>query len=319
MTPRDKWTDPLNTLPALRRGLVAGAVGTTVINAVAYLDMAARGRPPSEMPRQTVASLLDRLDVEVTGSQEERANRGIALGALAGIAAGLGVGAGVSCTRSLGLRLSPFTGAALTAAAAMAATDGPAALLGVSDPGSWTAEDWASDVLPHLAYGVVTHQVVRALETKELSVVSPSRPSAGLLFRSLLLGVATGSRSSLGLAGAAFTAPASRFATIGRAVATVAVGAELVVDKLPQTPSRLEREGLGARFGSAVVGATALASRENAVADLPVALGAVGAAVGAFAGAAWREASALSETPAALIEDVAALGLARAACRRRRA
>lgn len=308
----------MNTLPTLRRGLVAGAVGTTVLNAVTYLDMAVRGRPASEMPSQIVESLRDRLGVEVSGGREERANRGTALGALAGIATGLGVGAGVSCTRGLGLRLSPFTGATVTAAAAMAATDGPAALLGVSDPRGWTAQDWASDVLPHLAYGAVTHQVIRALETKEHPAAAPSRPSAGLLFRSLLLGVASGSRSSLGLAVAAYTAPASRLTTVGRGVATVAVGTELVVDKLPQTPSRLEREGLGPRFASAVVGATALASRENAVADLPVVLGAVGAAVGALLGASWREAGPLSETPAALLEDLAALGLAGVACRRRR-
>jgi len=30
------------------------------------------------------------------------------------------------------------------------------AALGVSDPRSWGATDWASDVVPHLAYGLVT-------------------------------------------------------------------------------------------------------------------------------------------------------------------
>jgi hypothetical protein len=38
----------------------------------------------------------------------------------------------------------------------MAATDGVSAALGVTDPGSWSAADWASDIVPHLAYGTGT-------------------------------------------------------------------------------------------------------------------------------------------------------------------
>lgn len=304
---------------AVRRGLVAGAVGTTVLNAVTYLDMVVRGRPSSDLPRQTVERGLDRLDLELSGSSEERADRAAALGAMSGIAAGLGVGLAVSSGRAMGLRLSPLAGGVVTAAAAMTATSGPAAVLGVTNLKAWTVEEWAADTLPHLAYGVVTHHVVRGLERRDPGLAQPTRPSVGLVTRSLLLGVATGCRSSLGLVAAASSAPRSprsRRAGVMRAAAALAVAGELVGDKLPQTPSRLERTGLGARFLSATVGGTALASRENAVADLPVAAAAVGAAVGAIAGAAWREATVARPVQAALVEDVVALALAGAACRR---
>jgi hypothetical protein len=43
------------------------------------------------------------------------------------------------------------------AAAAMALSDVPLKLLGVSDPASWETRDWAADALPHLAYGLVTY------------------------------------------------------------------------------------------------------------------------------------------------------------------
>ena len=48
----------------------------------------------------------------------------------------------------------------------MIATDAPMAALGVSDPRTWKPADWASDALPHLAYGMTTAAVVRALSSK---------------------------------------------------------------------------------------------------------------------------------------------------------
>jgi hypothetical protein len=38
----------------------------------------------------------------------------------------------------------------------MAASDLPATALGLTDPRSWGAAGWMSDLLPHLAYGIVT-------------------------------------------------------------------------------------------------------------------------------------------------------------------
>jgi hypothetical protein len=40
--------------------------------------------------------------------------------------------------------------------AAMAASDVPIAALGVSDPATWGVSGWAADIVPHLAYGLVT-------------------------------------------------------------------------------------------------------------------------------------------------------------------
>jgi hypothetical protein len=38
----------------------------------------------------------------------------------------------------------------------MALTDGVMSALGVTDPTEWTPVDWTADLLPHLAYGLVT-------------------------------------------------------------------------------------------------------------------------------------------------------------------
>jgi hypothetical protein len=38
----------------------------------------------------------------------------------------------------------------------MVAGNGPLTMLKVSDPRQWSPGDWAADVLPHLAYGLVT-------------------------------------------------------------------------------------------------------------------------------------------------------------------
>ena len=41
--------------------------------------------------------------------------------------------------------------------------NGPMTLLGVTDPRSWSASDWASDLAPHLAYGAVAGGVLQQL------------------------------------------------------------------------------------------------------------------------------------------------------------
>lgn len=146
---------------AILRGAAAGAVGTTALNAVTYLDMAVRGRPASDTPQRTVEALARRVGAAPPGEGETRANRLTGLGALAGIATGVGVGAVLGLARWYGWRPRPVLGAALAGAAAMAASDVPVARLGVSDPRTWSASAWVSDVVPHLTYGAAT---VAALE-----------------------------------------------------------------------------------------------------------------------------------------------------------
>ena len=77
---------------------------------------------------------------------------------------GVGVGALLGAAHELGWRPRPLTGGLLTAALALVAANGPMAVLGVSDPRTWSAADWISDVVPHLAYGVVTYVTLAALD-----------------------------------------------------------------------------------------------------------------------------------------------------------
>jgi hypothetical protein len=149
----------------MTRGALAGAAGTTALNAVTYLDMALRARPSSSTPGRTVEALAARAHVEIPGSKVEREARLTGLGALNGIAVGAGVGVLAAGLRRIGVRVPRWAGSIGVAALAMAVSDVPMARLGVTDPGTWSAADWLSDALPHLAYGLVVYDaVVRPLE-----------------------------------------------------------------------------------------------------------------------------------------------------------
>ena len=138
------------------RGAAAGAAGASALNAATYLDMAVRARPASSTPQDTVEKATAAVHLDVPGEGEDRENRVSAIGALTGIATGVAVGAGYGLARGLGFRPPVLAGALVTAAAAMLGANGPMAALGVSDPRTWGVTDWASDVVPHLAYGLVT-------------------------------------------------------------------------------------------------------------------------------------------------------------------
>ena len=141
-----------------------------------------------------------------------------------------------------------------------------------------------------------------------------------LTVRSVLLGFATGGRSSLGLALLAVTAPdtggwpTSRWA---RGAAVLAAAGELTGDKLPQTPSRLAPPALASRIAVGAAAGAILAHREGAsrTATLVSAgLAAAGAGLGSVAGARWRALAADrigSDWPGALAEDALAISVAR--------
>jgi hypothetical protein len=74
------------------------------------------------------------------------------------------VGALFGGLRRAGLRPGPLLGTLLVTITAMAATDLPMAKFGISDPRDWSASDWLSDVVPHLAYGAVTYAALDALD-----------------------------------------------------------------------------------------------------------------------------------------------------------
>lgn len=148
-------------IKALLRGAAAGAAGTTALNAVTYLDMAIRARPASQTPQQAVAKIADRVGHPVPGAGEEKVNRLGGLGPLAGIATGVGIGVVAGMLRPVVGRLPSLVGATVLGAAAMAGADVPLARLGVTDPSTWTPGDWLSDVVPHFAYGLVAHAMLR--------------------------------------------------------------------------------------------------------------------------------------------------------------
>lgn len=138
------------------RGAAAGAAGTTALNAVTFLDMAVRGRAESETPKKTVEALADRVHVSVPGRGEELENRIASLGSLSGTATGVAVGVAYGLARHLGVRPPLWAGALMATAAALAGSNGPMTALGITDPRTWSTTDWASDIVPHVAYGLVT-------------------------------------------------------------------------------------------------------------------------------------------------------------------
>lgn len=140
-------------------GVAAGAVGTVALNAATYLDMAVRARPSSSMPNKAVETIAEKAGVDLTpkgGDEEAAQNRTTGLGALVGYVTGLGVGLAYGIVRPrLGKVSTPLAGVGL-GLAAMAGSDGPMTALGLTDPREWDATSWASDIIPHLAYGLAT-------------------------------------------------------------------------------------------------------------------------------------------------------------------
>jgi hypothetical protein len=114
-----------------------------------------RGRGASSTPGRTVETLAEEAHVDIPGDEETRENRKQGLGPLMGLVAGVGVGVLAGLVRAAGFRSSPPLGTALTTAGVLVAANGPMAVLGITDPRAWSATDWLSDVVPHLAYGVV--------------------------------------------------------------------------------------------------------------------------------------------------------------------
>ena len=146
------------------RGAAAGAAGTTALNAVTYLDMTVRGRPTSSTPEQTVEKLAEKAHVPIPGDGDKRQNRIQGLGPITGLVAGVGVGVVVGLVRAAGYRSQPLIGTVLTTLVVLVGTNGPMTVLGITDPRTWSAVDWASDIVPHLAYGAVVKTTMDAFD-----------------------------------------------------------------------------------------------------------------------------------------------------------
>lgn len=102
-------------------GTAAGAAGTTALNGVTYLDVALRARRASDTPQQAVETRAAKAGHPVPGEGEQRTNQLAGLGPLSGTVTGVlvAVGAGVARPEVVKYRLG--------------------------------------DLIPHLAYGVVTY------------------------------------------------------------------------------------------------------------------------------------------------------------------
>lgn len=154
----------ISTIGWALRGAAAGAAGTTALNAVTYVDMAVRGRGASSTPEVTVEKLAEKAHVSIPGDEEDRENRIQGLGPLTGLISGVGVGALAGLARAAGFRSSPLVGTGLTTLAVLLATNGPMTVLGITDPRTWSAADWISDVVPHVAYAAAVTTVMGAFE-----------------------------------------------------------------------------------------------------------------------------------------------------------
>ncbi|MFT4040067.1 MAG: hypothetical protein QM692_17945 [Thermomicrobiales bacterium] len=148
------------------RGAIAGAAGTVALDLVTYGDMLLRGRAASDVPAEVAGVLADHLGIEALAASTEGEaadNRRQAAGALLGYKTGVGMGVLYGLLDAApGSTPAPLAGVTL-GLGAMAASDLPIALTGVSDPATWTAADWLSDLIPHLVYGLVVVAVYDAI------------------------------------------------------------------------------------------------------------------------------------------------------------
>jgi uncharacterized membrane protein len=137
----------------------------------------------------------------------------------------------------------------------------------------------------------------------------------------MFLGAATGLRSQMGVTTVAVRSDPSLPSMFRqpwtKGLLVAAAAAELVVDKLPTTPSRLEPPGLGARLALGALAAGLFAHTRKAPWLPSAAVGALSAAVAAKAGHDIRaQLARRAPDPAiAVVEDALALGLAAAAYR----
>ena len=137
-----------------------------------------------------------------------------------------------------------------------------------------------------------------------------------LIAMAFLIGVVAGLRTMTALAAAAWAARLG-LVDVGDGwlwwlghwsapwIATLLAAGELVTDKLPSTPSRKVPVQFGARLVSGAIAGGAIAGPAGAIA------GVAGALAGTLGGAAARAALTRAvggNIPAALIEDVAAVG-----------
>ncbi|WP_130290802.1 hypothetical protein [Pseudonocardia sediminis] len=152
------------------------------------------------------------------------------------------------------------------------------------------------------------------------------RTSSPDLLRAAALGVASGARSTSGVAAAAWTStpkddgPARLLGTTaGRAVTAVALLGESGADKHPSVPSRLAPAGLGGRLVLGAAAAFVVALRDRRTPWPAVFVAVLGAGTSAWGGSRLRATASGqlgADLPGALTEDALAVLLAAYGARR---
>ncbi|MGP4024022.1 hypothetical protein [Actinomadura sp. 3N407] len=144
----------------LINGLIAGAAGTSALNATTYLDMAIRARGGSSTPQQAVEKMAEGMQVDL-GEEEQAENRKEALGTLLGYGTGLGA---ALCYGLVARRRASWPVGVLTLSAlATLGSNVPLVALGITDPREWSATSWVSDIVPHLVYGAAAYAAYEQL------------------------------------------------------------------------------------------------------------------------------------------------------------
>lgn len=143
--------------------------------------------------------------------------------------------------------------------------------------------------------------------------------SQSLLARSMTAGFAAGLRSQVPFAALAWKGSGLPWlqGRWGKRIATTSALGELVVDKLPVVPSRIERAPLVGRIGFGAAAGALTAKEAGATWATGAAAGAGAALVGAYVGFLGRTSGArlsgLPDPVLALVEDALAWALALAA------
>ena len=154
-------------------GTIAGAAGTMALDIMTYGDMLLRGRPASGVPAKVAGILAGKagIDLAVGGTAEQAESRRSALGALLGYGTGIGLGALYGLLRPRLADVPPPVAGVALGLTAMAASDVPIVASGASDPRTWGAAGWLSDLIPHLVYGLVMAAVFEAIAPPKRGIV----------------------------------------------------------------------------------------------------------------------------------------------------
>jgi hypothetical protein len=155
---RGRETTMLGPIGRLSQGIAAGCTGIVALEIVSYLDQYRRARPASESPARLGRALADRAEIDL-GEGEAATNRASALGPLFGYSDGLLLGIAAASLSATPGRSMP-SNALLLAAGAWLGSNGPLMALGLTDPRTWTRQEWVTDLVPHAAYGLATAAAV---------------------------------------------------------------------------------------------------------------------------------------------------------------